>query len=75
MYVRTEHRQNDVLWSLSLHADVVLICKRFVGKITKLVQELRQELYTDPYHEINWNEAHNNCAKVCNHLSWKGSYF
>ncbi|PWA38718.1 lupeol synthase [Artemisia annua] len=40
-----------------------LYAKRFVGKITKLVQELRQELYTDPYHEINWNKARNNCAK------------
>ncbi|KVI11869.1 Prenyltransferase/squalene oxidase [Cynara cardunculus var. scolymus] len=37
--------------------------KRYVGRITGLVQALRQELYTDPYHEINWNKARNTCAK------------
>ncbi|XP_059636758.1 lupeol synthase-like isoform X2 [Cornus florida] len=37
--------------------------KRFVGKITGLVKSLRQELYTEPYHEINWNKARNTCAK------------
>lgn len=40
--------------------------KRYVGRITKLVQELRKEIYTDPYHEINWNKARNTCAKVSN---------
>ncbi|KAL5540144.1 hypothetical protein UlMin_042368 [Ulmus minor] len=33
--------------------------KRFVGSITSLVQSLRQELYTDSYHQINWNKARN----------------
>ncbi|PWA84797.1 lupeol synthase [Artemisia annua] len=37
--------------------------KRFVGRITRLVQALRQEIYTDPYHRINWNRARNTCAK------------
>ncbi|KAF4396066.1 hypothetical protein G4B88_020703 [Cannabis sativa] len=37
--------------------------KRFVGPITGLVQSLRQELYTDPYHQINWNKARNTVAK------------
>ncbi|KAJ9548501.1 LOW QUALITY PROTEIN: hypothetical protein OSB04_021044, partial [Centaurea solstitialis] len=37
--------------------------KRYVGRITGLVQALRQELYTEPYHEINWNKARNTCAK------------
>jgi len=41
--------------------------KRFVGRITPLVLELRNELYEDPYNLIDWNKARNQCAKVC----WK----
>ncbi|GMN56818.1 hypothetical protein TIFTF001_025932 [Ficus carica] len=37
--------------------------KRFVGPITNLVQSLRQELYNEPYHEINWSKARNTVAK------------
>ncbi|XP_072991104.1 cycloartenol synthase-like [Typha latifolia] len=37
--------------------------KRFVGPITSLVQSLRKELYTLPYHQIDWNKARNECAK------------
>ncbi|KAH6818429.1 cycloartenol synthase 1 [Perilla frutescens var. frutescens] len=37
--------------------------KRFVGPITGLIRTLRQEIYTEPYHEINWNKARNTCAK------------
>lgn len=37
--------------------------KRFVGTLTPLVQTLRKEIYTQPYHEINWNKARNTCAK------------
>ncbi|KAI4368845.1 hypothetical protein MLD38_017357 [Melastoma candidum] len=37
--------------------------KRFVGPITNTVLSLRKELYTVPYHEIDWNEARNLCAK------------
>nr|WRO65028.1 dammarenediol-II synthase [Neoalsomitra integrifoliola] len=37
--------------------------KRFVGPITPLILELRQELYTQPYHEINWRKARHQCAK------------
>ncbi|KAJ8768182.1 hypothetical protein K2173_021122 [Erythroxylum novogranatense] len=37
--------------------------KRFVGPITGLIQSLRQELYTEPYHQINWNKARNTVAK------------
>nr|XP_043635331.1 lupeol synthase-like isoform X1 [Erigeron canadensis] len=40
-----------------------LYAKRFVGRITGLVEALRQELYTNPYHEIDWNKARNTCAK------------
>lgn len=37
--------------------------RRIVGAITELIQSLRSELYTQPYHEINWNKARNLCAK------------
>ncbi|XP_058207857.1 lupeol synthase-like isoform X1 [Rhododendron vialii] len=37
--------------------------RRFVGPITTMVRSLRQELYTEPYHQINWNKARNTCAK------------
>ncbi|KAK4607134.1 hypothetical protein RGQ29_001095 [Quercus rubra] len=37
--------------------------KRFVNPITSTIRSLRKELYTVPYHEIDWNEARNLCAK------------
>ncbi|WVZ77930.1 hypothetical protein U9M48_025723 [Paspalum notatum var. saurae] len=37
--------------------------KRFVGRITPLVLELRKELFKDPYSEIDWDKARNQCAK------------
>ncbi|KAK8601940.1 hypothetical protein V6N12_051762 [Hibiscus sabdariffa] len=37
--------------------------KRFVGPITDLIKQLRQELYNQPYREINWNAARNTVAK------------
>ncbi|XP_047949842.1 lupeol synthase-like [Salvia hispanica] len=37
--------------------------KRFVGPITGLIRSLREEIYTEPYHKINWNKARNTCAK------------
>ncbi|XP_052198230.1 lupeol synthase-like [Diospyros lotus] len=37
--------------------------KRYVGPITSLVRSLRQELYHQPYHLIDWNKARNTCAK------------
>ncbi|CAL9025347.1 unnamed protein product [Prunus brigantina] len=37
--------------------------KKSVGPITGLVRSLRQELYTTPYHEINWAKARNKVAK------------
>lgn len=38
--------------------------KRFVGPITPLILQLRQELYHEPYHQINWNKVRHFCAKV-----------
>ncbi|XP_044463338.1 lupeol synthase-like [Mangifera indica] len=37
--------------------------KRFVGPITPLIRSLRQELYNEPYHLINWNKSRNTVAK------------
>ncbi|TPX32405.1 hypothetical protein SmJEL517_g04428 [Synchytrium microbalum] len=38
--------------------------KRYVGPITDLVKELRQELYTLRYETIDWPRQRNNVAKV-----------
>ncbi|TQD85286.1 hypothetical protein C1H46_029205 [Malus baccata] len=37
--------------------------KRFVGPITPTIRSLRKELYTVPYHEVDWNNARNLHAK------------
>ncbi|CAN1270054.1 Cycloartenol synthase [Linum perenne] len=37
--------------------------KRFVGPINPTVLSLRKELFTVPYHDIDWNRARNECAK------------
>ncbi|KAI7731618.1 hypothetical protein M8C21_019686 [Ambrosia artemisiifolia] len=37
--------------------------RRLVGPITSTVLALRKELFTVPYHDINWNDARNLCAK------------
>ncbi|KAB2604503.1 beta-amyrin synthase-like [Pyrus ussuriensis x Pyrus communis] len=38
--------------------------KRFVGPITSLILQLREELYAQPYDEINWKGVRHHCAKV-----------
>uniref|UniRef100_A0A804PRL3 Squalene cyclase N-terminal domain-containing protein n=1 Tax=Zea mays TaxID=4577 RepID=A0A804PRL3_MAIZE len=43
--------------------------RRFVGPITPLVMELRKELYTDAYDEIDWNKARTECAKALSMLA------
>ncbi|KAG8373914.1 hypothetical protein BUALT_Bualt11G0074800 [Buddleja alternifolia] len=37
--------------------------KRFVGPINATVLSLRKELYTQTYHQIDWNLARNQCSK------------
>ncbi|XP_019190489.1 PREDICTED: lupeol synthase-like [Ipomoea nil] len=37
--------------------------KRFVGKITSLVESLRKEIHSQSYAKINWNHARNTCAR------------
>ncbi|KAJ4844509.1 hypothetical protein Tsubulata_006351 [Turnera subulata] len=36
--------------------------KRFVGPITPLILQLREELYTQPYSTINWKKTRHMCA-------------
>ncbi|KAK3427923.1 hypothetical protein EUGRSUZ_F04052 [Eucalyptus grandis] len=38
--------------------------KRFVGPITPLVQQLREELHTQPYDMISWRKVCHLCAKA-----------
>ena len=38
--------------------------RRFVGQISSLIQSIRQEIYIQPYHKINWQKTRNMCAKV-----------
>lgn len=40
-----------------------LFGKRFVSQITNLVLALREELYVEPYHKIDWSKACDTCAK------------
>uniref|UniRef100_A0A803Q7G9 Squalene cyclase C-terminal domain-containing protein n=1 Tax=Cannabis sativa TaxID=3483 RepID=A0A803Q7G9_CANSA len=37
--------------------------KKFVGPITPLILQLREELFTQPYDEINWKKVRHFCAK------------
>ncbi|KAL0012820.1 hypothetical protein SO802_007928 [Lithocarpus litseifolius] len=41
--------------------------KRFVGPITSLILQLREELYTKPYNEVNWKSVRHLCAKEDNY--------
>ncbi|OQU79429.1 hypothetical protein SORBI_3008G142400 [Sorghum bicolor] len=40
--------------------------KKFVGPITPTILALRDELYSSPYDQIDWNKARNSCAKALN---------
>ncbi|XP_022850840.1 cycloartenol synthase-like isoform X4 [Olea europaea var. sylvestris] len=42
--------------------------KRYVGPVNNAVLSLRKELYTHPYHQIDWQLARHQCAKVLNML-------
>ncbi|KAH9667973.1 Amyrin synthase LUP2 [Citrus sinensis] len=37
--------------------------KRFVGPITPLILQLREEIYTQPYTDIDWSKMRHFCAK------------
>ncbi|KAJ8421448.1 hypothetical protein Cgig2_025397 [Carnegiea gigantea] len=36
--------------------------KRFVGPITPLIKQLREELYNEPFEQINWRNVRHMCA-------------
>ncbi|KAL6602776.1 hypothetical protein ACP70R_043137 [Stipagrostis hirtigluma subsp. patula] len=38
--------------------------KKFVAPITSIILAIREELYSVPYNEIDWNKARDTCAKV-----------
>ncbi|KAJ7982156.1 Terpene cyclase/mutase family member [Quillaja saponaria] len=37
--------------------------KKFVGPITPLIAQLKEEIHTQPYHEIKWKKVRHLCAK------------
>ncbi|KAK6263743.1 hypothetical protein SCA6_019177 [Theobroma cacao] len=37
--------------------------KKFVGPITPLILQLREELHIEPYHKINWRQKRHLCAE------------
>ncbi|XP_050231955.1 lupeol synthase-like isoform X2 [Mercurialis annua] len=41
--------------------------KRFVGPITPLILQIRQEIYNEPYNMIHWKSVRHLCAKEDNH--------
>ncbi|KAG8656206.1 lupeol synthase isoform X2 [Manihot esculenta] len=41
--------------------------KRFVGPITPLILQIREEIYNEPYHKINWKSVRHLCAKEDNY--------
>ncbi|KAH7521897.1 hypothetical protein FEM48_Zijuj07G0080700 [Ziziphus jujuba var. spinosa] len=57
--------------------------KRFVGPITPLIQQLREEIYSQPYNQIKWPRVRHFCAKEDNYyphgrlqrLMWDGFYY
>jgi hypothetical protein len=53
-----------MLQSLGLHANALFIWEEIVGPITGLIRSLRQELYNEHNHQINWNKARYTVAKV-----------
>ncbi|KAJ4718761.1 Terpene cyclase/mutase family member [Melia azedarach] len=38
--------------------------KRFVGPITPLILQLREEIHTETYNEINWSKMRHHCAEA-----------
>ncbi|CAI0420770.1 unnamed protein product [Linum tenue] len=41
--------------------------KKFVGRITPLLLQIRQEIYSQPYDQINWGGVRHLCAKEDNY--------
>nr|A8CDT3.1 RecName: Full=Lupeol synthase; Short=BgLUS [Bruguiera gymnorhiza]ULE72739.1 lupeol synthase [synthetic construct]BAF80444.1 lupeol synthase [Bruguiera gymnorhiza] len=43
--------------------------KKFVGPITPLILQLREEIYNEPYDQINWSRMRHLCAKEDNYYA------
>ncbi|KAJ6945529.1 hypothetical protein NC651_000551 [Populus alba x Populus x berolinensis] len=41
--------------------------KRFVGPITPLILQIREEIYSEPYEKLNWRRVRHLCAKEDNY--------
>ena len=39
--------------------------RKYHGPITDLVKEIREEIHTKPYADVEWNKARHDCCKVC----------
>ncbi|PON60971.1 Terpenoid cyclases/protein prenyltransferase alpha-alpha toroid [Parasponia andersonii] len=37
--------------------------RKFVGPITPLIQQLREEIYSKPYKQIKWSRVRHVCAE------------
>ena len=54
-----------------------------MGKITPLIQQLREEIYNEPYSKIKWSKMRHVCCEVDNYyphgrvqkLLWDGVYY
>ncbi|XP_024031865.1 lupeol synthase isoform X3 [Morus notabilis] len=57
--------------------------RKFVGPITPLIMQLREEIYNEPYKQIKWSKMRHVCAKVDNYyphgrvqrLLWDSVYY
>ena len=43
--------------------------KKFVGPLTPAIISLREDLYSIPYDQVDWDKARDSCAKVCQLVS------
>nr|CAB3468005.1 unnamed protein product [Digitaria exilis] len=49
--------------------------KKFVGPITDTILSIREEIYSVPYNEVDWNIARTSCAKVYDGCqSWETAF-
>lgn len=47
--------------------------KRFVGPITPLILQIREEIYSEPYEKLNWRGVRHLCAKSFGSQVWDTS--
>ena len=56
--------KNVLLLPIDVHAYVVLLWEK---AITPLIQQLREEIYSEPYKNIKWSKMRHVCAKADNY--------